>query len=205
MTTWRQDGQSQLSDQVRKAIGGDPESLNEVISWATPIILAHARYRLSRHFGTSCEAEDLVQQVWAVALPRLGDIRPRDGRYSPVLLKFLSTTLLRIYLGMARRHASGKPAEQPVGSVAGSLPDDASAVITRVLRHESEEALTEAIDSMSSEDRELLILRGVEQQGYEDISSKLGVEEDTLRVRYHRALKRLRSVMSPDFVDELPD
>src|SRR5262245_53247125 len=80
---------------VRRAREGEESSLRWVVARFTPLLRAAADYRLGKHLRGLYEPEDLLQDVWAVALPRLGDLIPRSERYTPVLLKFLSTTLLR--------------------------------------------------------------------------------------------------------------
>ena len=47
--------------------------------------------------------------VWVVALPRLPELPPRDERHTPVLLKFLSTTLLYRINNLVQKHIRGKP------------------------------------------------------------------------------------------------
>ena len=88
---------------VRKAVAGSGESQAWIIHRFTPVLLVSARWHLSRHRRGICDAEDLVQEVWAIALPRLAELEPREERYTPVLLKFLSSTLLNLYRGLIRR------------------------------------------------------------------------------------------------------
>ena len=79
---------------VQRAKHGDEASLDWVVRRFTPLLLAQARYRLGASLRTHYDPEDLVSEVWAIALPRLPDLTVRDGRATPVLVKFLATTLL---------------------------------------------------------------------------------------------------------------
>ena len=71
---------------VRRAKLGDHESLATLVEKLTPLLLAQARYRLGTS-NTEVDPDDVVQEVWARALPRLPELSDRDGRQTPVLLK----------------------------------------------------------------------------------------------------------------------
>lgn len=55
-----------------------------------------------------------------------------------------------------------------------------------------------AMRRMSSLDREILILRHMEGRSFSDISQLLGHSENTLKVRHHRAINRLRNIVQYD-------
>src|ERR1043165_8223664 len=80
---------------VRRAIDGDGTSLSWTITHLTPLLEAQASYRTGSILRRFIDPSDVVAEVWMIALPRLRDLRPRDGRYAPVLMKFLSSALLR--------------------------------------------------------------------------------------------------------------
>lgn len=68
--------------------------------------------------------------------------------------------------------------------------DDASALHDRA---ERESNLRQALDGLSSDDRELLALRYDAEQSFRDIAGALGIDEAAARKRVGRALIRLRS------------
>ena len=81
---------------VRRAVHGDRESLGWVISRFTPLLKAQAAYRLGAQTARHIDVEDLVAEAWLVALRRLSDLVQKDGRHTPRLLAFLSTTILNL-------------------------------------------------------------------------------------------------------------
>src|ERR1043165_7489668 len=105
----RGDDADLTSVHVRAALDGDSTSLEGIISHFSPFLLAQARYRLGRHLRGRYDPEDLVQQTWCVALPKLDRIVPRDGRCTPVLLRFLGTVLLRHYRRLLEKHRQNEP------------------------------------------------------------------------------------------------
>ncbi len=197
---------------VRRALEGERASLEWIVEHFTPLLLAQARYRLGRHLQGLYDPEDLVQQVWAIALPRLGSIVARENRYTPVLLRFLGTVLLRNYQHLIEKHVSGKPATVNLaGPSSGDVQTvfDVAAVVTGVItscmRRESVEKIGDILDSLSPAHREIFILRAIEELPYGLLAAKLGVEEGTLRMRYARALEELRHCLPPTMIDDLAE
>ena len=79
---------------VRRAIDGDEEALGWLIQRFTPFLEVQIQIRVGGR-GSSQDVEDMVADVWVVALQRMRDIRPREGRYTPALAKFLGSTAIR--------------------------------------------------------------------------------------------------------------
>ncbi len=198
----------ETSYHVRLACEGDRQSLDWIVEKLSPLLLASARYRLRRSLRSVCDPEDIVQEVWLTTLPKLKDIECREGRYTPVLLKFLSSTLLHKLSNIFQKHIKGKPrraqappdgGEEPLDSV----KSDWTGVITRVLRKEVGEAVTSSLEQLSLEDLELAVLRGIEQHSYEDIAILLKQPAKSLAVRYSRILKKLRARVPESVFAEL--
>jgi RNA polymerase sigma factor (sigma-70 family) len=205
---------SPTSLHVGRARQGDSESLSWVIERFSPLLLASARYRLRGELLRVCDPEDLVQEVWMVAIGRLGDLRPRDGRYTPVLLKFLTTTLLGKLSNLFQKHVRGKPKrleprdDRDADRGAAGIEQVASpwtGVITRVLRREVEDAVASSLASLAPADLEIVLLRGIEQHSYKEIAAIIGGEPKSLVVRYGRALEKLRQRLPESVFAELID
>ena len=176
----------------------------------SPLLLAQARHRLPARFDLGIEPEDLVHDVWAVALRALPTLEPRGTRGTPALLRFLSTTLLHKVnerlRGEARRRRRGTDSE---GAAPGldDLPADTVGVIGRVLRSEEAEAVRAALAGLSEKDHEVVVLRGIEGHGCERVGQLTGLSPNAVSLRWNRALKRLREALpggAPDDLDEDP-
>src|SRR5262245_59213008 len=68
---------------VRRARVGDEDSLAWVVERFSPLLRVAAEHRLGRVLRSIYEPDDLVQEVWLVALPKLAEISARDERYTP--------------------------------------------------------------------------------------------------------------------------
>ncbi|HEX5050275.1 MAG TPA: sigma-70 family RNA polymerase sigma factor [Planctomycetota bacterium] len=188
---------------VQRAIGGDPSSLEWVVLRLSPLLRAQAAYRLGAELRGLYSAEDLVQEAWLVLLPRLGTLQARDGRLTPVLLRFLATTLLHRVRNLTRKHVTGKAAAIAIEESVDSLAAETSEVLSKAARLEADAAVRACLDELSPEDREVLVLRGIEQHSIKTSALLLGLGEEVVAKRYQRALARLRSALPHSVFDEL--
>lgn len=198
-------GADTTSIHVRRARDGDESSQAWLIERFTPVLLAQARYRLGDGLRHVCDPGDLVQDVWAVALPRLRELRIREGQATPTLIRFLSTTLLNTYRNVLKRHRRSRRSGARPSEVAHELPADTVGIVTRAGQAELHDRLQQALQILSPDDREVVLLRGIEQAPAKQAAAILGLTPNTLTVRYRRALQRLRAFMGASVLDELPD
>ena len=196
---------------VRRAVAGDPESVAWLVERFAPLLLAQARLRLPKELHRIVEPEDLVQDAWAVALPRLRELPPRDGRYTPVVLRFLCTTILyRVSNLMQRQLERTLRAPTEAGS-AGSMGErsglsqlaaDESMALTKAMRSEASRLVLAAIDGLDEEDRKIVVMRGIENAPTAEVAALLGMKPNTVTVRYRRLLQRLRESLPSSIFDE---
>jgi RNA polymerase sigma-70 factor (ECF subfamily) len=197
---------------VRGAIQGERACVEWVVTHFTPFLLAQAHYRVGRHLRGLYDSEDLVQRTWAIALGRLETIQPRGDRYTPVLMRFLSSVLLQDYRNLLRKHIN-RPRELQADRESrdtsedqmAQIPATTSGVTTKAVRSARVAELWEAMQKLPDEDREVLILRGIEQLPFKAIEAKLGINIGTLRWRYHEALKKLKPLFPVQMLEELAE
>lgn len=198
---------------VQRASNGDTESLSWIIERFSPLLLAQARYHLGRDLLKFWDPEDLVNETWAIALPKLPDLDPRDGRRTPPVLRFLTTTLLNLIKNLIRRRArrrrlgrgsDGSSGDETSNSL-GRLPAEQSGVVTRVVRREAGGRIAEALGELDELDREIIVLRGIEQQPNKSVALLLDINPDTLSSRYRRALARLRTRLPNSVFEDIEE
>lgn len=197
---------SGTSRRVRGAIEGDRSDLEWTVSRLTPVLIEHARYRLRGRLQRICDPEDVVSHAWQVCLPRLPDLHARDGRYTPVLLRFLGTAVLNRINELLRREIRGAGDVRTVGDPEAGIPfdpvDRAPDVWTEVVRREARGRVLAAFEELGGTDREVIVLRLVEQLPAARVGEKLGLEANAVNVRLHRALGRLRAGLDDSVFDD---
>ncbi len=189
---------------LARAREGDAASLEEVVRRLTPLLLAQARYRLKAVTRRVMDAEDLVADAWLRTLPRLRELSPREGRLTPVVLAYLGTTLRRRARDVlqAQLRRAPPPDAEPVEPVEW-LPADTGNVVTKVIQEERNAALSRALTEMKEADREILVLRGLEQAPVREVAAITGLTEDAVKQRYRRALQRLKDRLPGSVLDDL--
>lgn len=192
-------GEDQTTVAVRRAMDGDSDSLQWLVARLSPLLHAQARHRLRTHLQGLYEPEDLVQDVWLRTLPKLGELRARDGRMTPVLLRFLSEVLVRRYGSLLQKHLYGKPLQQEIVGRGSEFVAATTAVIDRASRSEHMRTVSRCIEELPDREREIMVLRGVEQASNAEAAQVLGLSPGNVAVIYHRSLSKLRERL-PDSV-----
>ncbi len=69
----------------------------------------------------------------------------------------------------------------------------------RLARHELRVRVRQALDHMPWHDREVLVMRYLEQLSVRDIAAILGLTESGVKSRHRRALERLQGILEGEF------
>lgn len=201
----------ETSLRVRRALRGEPSSLEWLVDRFSPLLLVQARYRMQGPMRRHVDPHDLVQDVWLRALPRLGDFTSRGGRFTPALLAYLGTLLRNRARDLVSKHVAGKPVRLE-GVASGSRTaddplartfDEMTGVVTRFARQEGSDRVLLSLEELDPQDREVVVLRAVEQRRNHEVAALLGEKPNTVAVRYKRALERLRALLPGSVFTEL--
>lgn len=191
--------------QVGRAMAGSRESIEWVIQRFGPSLTEQARYRMPRLLSGLYGIEDVVQDVWIAVLPRLGTLESRGKGMTSVLLRYFSTALVNRINELARRHARGERLERSQGSGThlSRMIAETTGVRSRASREEAAEILHSTLSAMDPLDREVLILRGIEQHSNNEAAELVGSSVDTVSHRYSRALDKLRQKLPNSLFDDI--
>ena len=184
---------------VRRAHTGDPASLEWIVTRFHPLLLAQARYRL-RIGRSACEPEDLVSEVWATTLPKLAELDLTGGHEAATLASFLATTLRNKANNLARRRIRDR-ANAESGSF--ELPEETRGALTRAIATETCDRVLTALEELSEAEREVIVLRAIEQVSNGAAATLLGTTPNAVSLRYNRALESLRQKLPNSVFDEL--
>jgi RNA polymerase sigma-70 factor (ECF subfamily) len=153
-------------------------------------------YRLARGIlRDEDEAEEAVQEGYVRALTHLDGFRGEAN---------LSTWLARIVaneaFGRLRRRRPTAALGGTADSPAREAPDLARASPEHMAaRREIRRLIERAIDALPAAFRTVFVLRAVEQLSVKETAAYLGIPEETVKTRLHRANRRLRQSLSEEF------
>lgn len=135
-----------------------------------------------RRVAAPADAADVVAETFLVAWRRLDDV-PAGDAARPWLFGVARKVLANHYRGERRRLAlADRLREQVVEVVPAHEPTDP--------------VLLRAMDALAPDDRELLRLVAWEELARDEIALVLGVPRATVRVRLHRARRRLMAQLA---------
>ncbi|HWW92559.1 MAG TPA: sigma-70 family RNA polymerase sigma factor [Vicinamibacteria bacterium] len=177
---------------------GEPQAFEMLVRTHTPRLLAVAQ-RLLRNEE---DAKDAVQEAFLNAFRSLGSFEGASR---------VSTWLHRIAVNVALMKLRSQR-RKPEASIEGLLPafledghhalhppewrDGADVLLER---REDREFIRACIDELPESHRTVLILRDVEELDPQETARALGVTENVVKVRLHRARQALRSLLEPRF------
>ena len=167
---------------VRRIRGGDESAFRLLVDRH-----AASLYGLACHaLGSAADAEDVLQETFLGAFQRLSAF---EGRSS------VKTWLVRILLNHAsklrrskrvRKAASLQENSEDVSQSAGpTFRSPAAAVESRI-------DVSAMLDTLSSEHREIVVLRELQQLSYDEIAEVLRIPRGTVESRLFRARQELK-------------
>ena len=194
ITFWRMDGGSG-AELLRQAKAGSPEAVNALYARYAGRLLAFIRLRLGRDLRARLESRDILQSALLKSLQHLDDLKANDTRSLMAWLARIAEHEIRDradYNHRQRREAAREVAledETPLATLSRSA-------LSRVILDEEAQRLEEAIESLSAEHREVIVLRKFEDLSFAEIGRRMDRSEDACRMLLARAMTALTLRMS---------
>lgn len=167
----------------------------EEFAWEE-LMRAHTRrvYGICYRFtGSDSEAQDLTQDVFLRLYKSLGSFRPKEGSFSVWLARLARNLLIDHYRKTRMQRATDSIDDQlPVLEQRGSAANRTDALLAS---REAGELIQQALNKLSPELRETVILRDLEEMEYREIAGILQVPEGTVKSRLNRGRAELARLL----------
>lgn len=160
--------------------------------------------RLDRSVAARLDPSDVVQEALAEAAQHLDEyLRTRPLPYYAWLRQFAWEKLVKLHRHHIRSQKRSVTREEAWSM---PLPEDSVLRLARLvasgpspsqalLRNELRQRLQAALDQLRPDDREILVMRNLEQLSIAEIAEVLELSEGAVKVRHLRALRRLRAIL----------
>jgi len=190
---------------VEQAGQGDASALAQLLARHRGRVRKMVAVRLDRRLAARVDPSDVVQEAFAEAIQHFAEyVRARPLPFSAWLRQIAWQRLVKLHRRHIRAQRRSVTREEaysmplPYDSVvrlARRLLAHGSSPSQSLIRDELRERLRAAIDQLAPHDREILVMRNLEQLPVAEIAAILGLTEGAVKVRHLRALQRLRSIL----------
>jgi RNA polymerase sigma-70 factor (ECF subfamily) len=195
---------AETRDLLEQAGMGHRPAFDRLLARHRPNLLQFVGLRMDPKMRGRVDPSDVVQETQLEVYRRLGDFL--DRRPMPFRVWLRKTAYERLLMARRQHVAAAQRAvgrEQP-------LPDRSSLLFARRIlargptpsqslgRREMVRRLHQALAELPETDREILVMRNLEERSYQEIACILDIEPVTARKRHGRALIRLHGLLATD-------
>lgn len=193
---------------VRRAGDGDRDALSRLLSRYRSRLRRMVAIRMDHRLAARVDPSDVVQETLAEAARKLSLYRAqRRLPFYPWLRELAWEQLVRLH----RRHVKAQRRtvlreEHPeVGLSHDSLLELGQQIAAngtspsgKMIREEMRDRVQAALQQLNPQDREILVMRHLEQLEVAEIAGILQISEKAVMMRRLRAFQRLRRLLSAD-------
>jgi len=191
------------------ARNGEPGAVDRLLGEFRDPLRQVIGLRLDPTVARRVDASDIVQDVLVEANQRLVEYLKKPDMPFHLWLRHLAQDRI---IDTHRRHRLAQrrsvDREQPIArpawadessaSFVAQLVDTERTPASEAIRIELQRRLNAAIDQLSDDDREIVLMRHHEGLSNQEVARALDLTEAAASMRYLRALRRLRIVLVPD-------
>jgi len=194
---------------------GDEEALAELSSQHRERLWRMVNFRMDHRLSGRIDPDDVLQEGYLAAAQRLAHYAEEPSMSPFVWLRLIvNQTLIdlhRHHLGAQMRDAHREvPIRGRVNSwttattIAIHLAEQRTSPSQAAVRAELFAKVEDAVAGMDPIDQEVLALRHFEELTNSEVAEVLGIEQKAASIRYIRAIRRLKKVLSevPGLTDE---
>lgn len=183
-----QDAPLDITDEqaVARALTGEPGAFELLMRRHNRRVYRATRAILKR----DDEAEDVMQDAYVRAFEHLAEFRG-DASFGT----WVSRIAVYEALARVRREQRFRAPNLPVEEATAVLPESDRNPEQLVNDQQLRSVLEQAIDSLPDDFRSVFVLRAVEQMSGAETAECLGIPEETVKTRLHRAKHKLQELV----------
>lgn len=181
----------ELDPAVRDAATGDPAAVARLIAMITPVAVRYCRARLGGRDLSYLSADDVAQEVCLAVLHALPNYQDRGGSFLYLVHAIASNKVADAYR-LVSRDRSDPVAELPERPLTDNEPEK------WVLDTDLGARLSKLIATLPPLQQEILTLRLIVGLSAGETAEALGISAGNVRVTQHRALTKLRAMITRD-------
>ena len=186
----RPDQNSVLESLVAAAVAGDPRARELLLTEIHPLVLRYCRGRLGRQETVIGSADDVAQEICLAVVNALAGYTVKGLSFRAFVYGIAAHKVTDAFRAIGRNRTEPM-AELPDAPAAHDDPEQLA------LAGELAQRLGGLLHQLTPRQREVLILRVAVGLSAEETAAAVGSTPGAVRVTQHRALTRLRGVITP--------
>ena len=190
---------------LQSAALGNGQASDELLNRHRRRLKQLVSIRLNPALAARVDASDVVQDVLTIAHQQLEDFaREKPIAFYPWLRQITLSRMLDLYRHHVLAAKRSTSQEQPIdfalndhsaNLIARQFVDAQSSPSKHMMRSELKRRVTDALEQLSGEDREIVVMRHLEELSVKEIAAILGLPEGTVMSRHFRAVRKLRRML----------
>src|SRR6516164_8110402 len=193
-----------VSDLIRKAHKHEPGALDQLLESYRQYLKLLARTGIDASLQGKADPSDLVQETFLKAYQHFGQFRGQgEAELTAWLRQIMAHNLAdldrRYHLAEGRRRCRECSLEQLLAESSQALDNllagAAGSPSESARRREMSVVLANALAELSDEQREVIVLRSLQEQDWPKVARRMGRTVGAVRMLWVRALKRLRPLI----------
>ena len=190
---------------IERAARGDSAARHDLLARHRDRLKRMVAVRLDRRLAARVDPSDIVQEALLDAHRDLSDyLHRRPLPLYPWLRQFAWDRLLKCHRAHLRVQKRSVGREEPREL---ALPEESAVLLAhrliaagtspsrRLIRDELRQRIRAALEAAPPRDREVLVMRHLEEMTAAEIAAALGITERAAKSRHTRALERLRGLL----------
>jgi RNA polymerase sigma-70 factor (ECF subfamily) len=188
---------------LQRAAKGDAVARDELFAAARGRLRQLIAVRMDVRIAARVDASDIVQETLSDAVRRWPDFL--RGRPAPFYLWLRQIALdrladahrrhLRARVRSVRREDDVDLSDESAAALASHLASTGGSPLSRLMRVELRDRLRAGMAQLAPADRDLLVMRFLEQLRASEVASLLQISESAVRGRLRRAMERLQRLV----------
>lgn len=202
--------ESEQEEWLARATAGDASARTHLLELYRDRLKKMVAMRLPARIMKRLDASDIVQETMIQANHRLDEyLRAKPLPFYPWLRQLAWEQLVSSYRKhYAKRRTvfreqdfASEISDESVIELAKWLSDHSDDPLHKLLRIEKQTRLQDALNLLPNADREILVLRYLEQLSTIETAAVLKLSVSAAKMRHLRAIQRLREIMNTEFSD----
>ena len=183
----------ELDRLVASALAGEREAMNTLLRILRPLVVRYCRSRLGGYDRVNASPDDVAQEVCLAVLRALPTYQDQGRPFLAFVYGIASHKVIDAHRAASRNRS------EPVADVPDRM-ETSDGPESRALQVELSAEMSRLLEVLPEKHREIIVLRVVVGLSAEETAAAVGSTPGAVRVAQHRALSRLRKIMSEEVV-----